>query len=60
MMVLTVVLALLTGSAKFEVSCEQVRAYVAEHGQAKALVYALQHGASWKQIREARACLKQT
>lgn len=38
-------------------TCEQVRALVAEHGKPKALAWALRHGYSWKQIREARRCL---
>lgn len=36
------------------VDCVQVRAYVAEHGKAAALAWAIGQGYSWKQIREAR------
>jgi hypothetical protein len=39
------------------VTCDQVRALVAEHGKPRALAWALRHGYSWKQIREARRCL---
>lgn len=38
--------------------CATVRALVAEHGYAKALYWARSHGYSWKQIAEARKCLK--
>jgi hypothetical protein len=39
-------------------SCEDVRAKVAELGRVKALALALESGATWKQIREARKCLR--
>ena len=39
-------------------TCEQIRAYVAEHGKAKAIAAALRHGATWEQILEASKCLK--
>lgn len=39
------------------VSCDQVRAYVAEHGKAAALAFAISQGATWAQIKEARKCL---
>ena len=42
----------------FQVSCDDVRAYVAEHGKASAIVFALKSGATWQQIREARRCIK--
>ncbi len=38
-------------------TCPVVRAIVAEHGEARALAYAIQNGATWKQIKDARACL---
>lgn len=38
--------------------CEQVRAFVAQHGKVRALAIAISHGATWKQIREAKKCLK--
>jgi len=39
-------------------SCDEVRAYVAQHGRAKALAAAIKHGAKWREIYEARKCLK--
>jgi hypothetical protein len=42
----------------FQVSCDDVRAYVAQHGKAKALAFALKNGATFRQINEARKCLK--
>lgn len=39
-------------------TCPVVRELVAEHGKAKALTFAIRHGATWKQIKEARKCLK--
>lgn len=54
-----VTLCLFTTSASaFQVSCDDVRAYVAEHGRAKALAFAIKNGATWKQIKEARKCLE--
>lgn len=41
----------------FQVSCDDVRAYVAQHGKAAALLFALENGATWQQIKEARKCL---
>ncbi len=40
------------------VTCEHVRAVVKEHGEVKALAMALQHGATWEQVRAARRCLR--
>lgn len=37
--------------------CQTIRAFVAQHGKVKALAIALEHGATWAQIREARRCL---
>lgn len=39
-------------------TCEQVRAYVAEHGRAKALALAIKNGATWVEIKEAKKCLR--
>lgn len=41
----------------FQIDCNLVRQYVAEHGKAKALAFALKNGATWKQLQEARKCL---
>lgn len=43
---------------KPQYDCAVIRAYVAEHGQAAALGWAIRNGYSWRQIREARRCLK--
>lgn len=40
----------------FQVSCEDVRAYVAEHGRAKAVAFAIKNGATFKQLNDARRC----
>lgn len=41
------------------IDCALIRAYVAEHGKAKAIAWALRNGFSWREIREAAAkCLK--
>lgn len=39
-------------------SCGQIKALVAEHGYAKAIYWAREHGYMWSQINEARKCLK--
>jgi hypothetical protein len=39
------------------ITCEDVRAKVAELGRIKALAMAIQMGATWKQIAAARRCL---
>jgi hypothetical protein len=39
-------------------NCDEVRAYVAKHGRAKALAYAIKHGATWREIAAARKCLR--
>jgi hypothetical protein len=39
------------------VTCERVRAEVAQHGRAAAIVWALRQGTPWRQIRAAMACL---
>ncbi len=43
---------------KPQIDCALVRQYVAEHGKARALAWALENGFSWAQIREARRCLR--
>lgn len=54
-----VILCLIASPAHaFQVNCDQVRAFVAEHGKAKALAFAIQNGATWQQLREARKCLR--
>lgn len=55
---LFVVFACAAFAAEKPFDCNSVRAFVAEHGKAKALIWALENGATWKQIREARRCLK--
>ncbi len=42
----------------FQVSCDDVRAFVAEHGRARAIAFAISQGATWGQIKEARKCLR--
>jgi hypothetical protein len=37
--------------------CQTVRAFVAEHGKVKALAIALERGATWRQIVQAKKCL---
>lgn len=39
------------------VTCADVRAKVAEMGKIRALAFALENGATWRDIREARKCL---
>lgn len=39
-------------------SCDEVRSYVAQHGKAKALAAAIKHGATWREVYEARKCLQ--
>lgn len=39
-------------------SCDDVRRVVSEHGKIKATAMAIEAGAAWSQIREARKCLK--
>lgn len=40
------------------VTCDQVRAMVAEHGRTKAIAWAMRQGYSWRQIQEAKRCLE--
>jgi hypothetical protein len=44
---------------KPQFDCVVIRAYVAEHGKAVALGWAIRNGYSLRQIREARKCLKE-
>ncbi len=37
--------------------CETIRAFVAQYGRIKAIAFAIEHGATWQQIKEARKCL---
>jgi Zn-dependent protease len=39
-------------------TCADVRAKVSELGYVKALALAIESGATWRQIREARKCLR--
>lgn len=58
MMVLAVLLVLYVPPQLPDgITCEQVKSLVAEHGKAVAMAWALRHGYSWKQIKEARRCL---
>lgn len=57
-MKLLVVLAFLSADLPPGVDCSMIRSYVAEHGRAKALAWALREGYSWRQIAEAKRCLK--
>lgn len=60
-------LAIVVGAAAFAyadepklpagITCEDVREKVSELGWAKALALAVEKGATWRQIREARKCL---
>ena len=42
-----------------QIDCAAVRYYVAEHGEIKAIIWARRNGYSWRDIRLARACLKE-
>jgi hypothetical protein len=54
-----VVLCLIAFPAQaFQVSCDDVRAYVAKYGRIKAIAFAIENGATWHDIREARKCLR--
>lgn len=53
-------LFLSTPAHSFQVSCDDVRAYVAQHGKAKAIAFAISHGATLAQLREAKKCLATT
>ena len=55
----TVFLCLIAFPAEaFQIDCQMVRQYVAEHGKAKALAFAIKNGATFRQLYEARKCLK--
>jgi hypothetical protein len=49
-----------TPAHSFSVTCDDVRSYVAQYGKAKAVAFAISHGATLAQIREARKCLAMT
>ncbi len=53
-----VLCCLSTPALAFQISCEDVRAYVAEHGKLRALAFAIKSGATPRQINEARKCLR--
>ena len=53
-----VVLAFLSADLPPGVDCNIIRNYVAEHGKAKALAWAIHEGYSWSQIAAAKRCLK--
>jgi hypothetical protein len=61
MIALVMMLAALAGQPGSElpagVTCELVRAEVAQHGRAAAIAWALRQGTPWRQIRAAMACL---
>lgn len=40
------------------VDCQIINGYVAQHGKAKAIAFAIKNGATWLQLREASKCLK--
>jgi phage-related protein len=42
------------------VTCDQVRAFVAEHGTMRSVYWARSQGYSWRQIAEAKRCLRAT
>ena len=55
----TVFLCLIVSPAhSHQFNCNDVRAYVAQYGRAKALAYAIKHGATWREINEGRKCLQ--
>jgi len=39
------------------VTCEQIKALVAEYGKVRSLTWAVRQGYSWPQIRAAKRCL---
>jgi len=41
----------------FQISCEDVRAFVAQYGKAQAIAFAIRNGATWQEIKQARSCL---
>ena len=57
-MILILAASLAFSEPKLPVSCDQIRALVAEHGRVKAIVWAREHGYSWAMIAEARKCLR--
>ena len=57
-LVAVVFLCLASPARAFQVDCDLVRSFVKEHGKAKALAFAIKHGATWEQIKECRKCLR--
>ena len=57
LMTAAIVFLCLIASPANAFSCDEVRAFVAEHGKVRALALAIQSGATWQQIKEARKCL---
>ncbi len=56
----TVVLCLIASPANaFQLTCADVRFYVAQYGKAKVIAYALRNGMTRRQIREAKRCLNE-
>jgi hypothetical protein len=53
-----VFLCLTSPAQAHQFNCDEVRAYVAQHGRAKALAAAIHHGATWREILVARKCLR--
>lgn len=51
-------LAALLSLSTPQIDCTIVREKVAEYGKARALAWALENGFTWRQIAEARQCLK--
>lgn len=58
MILLAIILAFSEPNLPAGASCEAIRAKVAEHGYAKAVLWAREHGYTWTQINEARKCLR--
>lgn len=56
-MLILAVLVHLSAAEPVNINCSLVRQYVAEHGKAKALAWAIKEGYSWRQIAEAKRCL---
>jgi len=57
-MAFVLLLAFIEPAQADEIDCAMVKAKVAEHGKARALAWALEHGYTWHQINQARKCLK--
>lgn len=46
-----------TPAKSHQFNCDEVRAYVSQNGRAAALAFAIKHGATWREISDARKCL---